>query len=63
MEKSSLSPDSLSFDVLGEQQKPKDDAVKNKKKNEILKEKGLHKDNINYDEYKNNRYRRYIRTN
>ena len=44
MEKSSLSPDSLSFDVLGEQQKPKDDAVKNKKKNEILKEKGLHKD-------------------
>ena len=44
MEKSSFSPDALSFDPIEEQKKRRGDKVSNKKKNEILKEKGLHKD-------------------
>lgn len=44
MEKSSFSPDALPFEPHEEKKKRTDDQVTNKKKNEILKEKGLHKD-------------------
>ena len=44
MEKSSFSPDALPFDLFEENKKRTGNKVTNKKKNEILKEKGLHKD-------------------
>ncbi len=44
MEKPSFSPDHLDFDPIEEQRKRRGDKVTNKKKNQILKEKGLHKD-------------------
>lgn len=44
MKKASLSPDELDFDPIEEQKKRRGKKVSNKKKNEILKEKGLHKD-------------------
>lgn len=40
----SYSPDELDFDPIQEQKKRRGKKVANKKKNEILKEKGLHKD-------------------
>jgi len=47
MEKPSFSPDALPFDPIEEQKKRHGDKISNKKKNEILKEKGLHKDKRN----------------
>ncbi len=44
MEKPSFSPDALPFDPIEEQKKRRGDKVSNQKKNEILKEKGLHTD-------------------
>lgn len=44
MDKPSFSPDALPFDPIEEQKKRRGDKVSNQKKNEILKEKGLHKD-------------------
>jgi len=44
MEKPSFSPDELPFNPIEEQKKRRGDLESNKKKNEILKEKGLHKD-------------------
>ncbi len=42
--KSSLSPDELDYDPIEEQKKRRGKKSSNKKKNQILKEKGLHKD-------------------
>lgn len=44
MNKSSFSPDELEFDPIEEQKKRRGKKASNKKKNEILKQKGLHKD-------------------
>jgi polyphosphate kinase len=44
MKNPSLSPDELEFDPIEEQKKRRGKKASNKKKNEILKEKGLHKD-------------------
>ncbi|MBO6794052.1 MAG: polyphosphate kinase 1 [Balneolaceae bacterium] len=44
MEKPSFSPDELPYDPIEEQKKRRGDKISNQKKNEILKEKGLHKD-------------------
>jgi polyphosphate kinase len=44
MEKPSFSPDDLPYDPIEEQKKRRGDKISNRKKNEILKEKGLHKD-------------------
>ncbi len=44
MEKPSFSPDDLPYDPIEEQKKRRGDKLSNQKKNEILKEKGLHKD-------------------
>ena len=41
MEKPSFSPDELPFNPIEEQKKRRGDLESNKKKNEILKEKGL----------------------
>ncbi|MTI88855.1 MAG: polyphosphate kinase 1 [Balneolaceae bacterium] len=44
MKKASLSPDEITYDPIEEQKKRKARKRANKKKNEILKKKGLHKD-------------------
>ena len=45
MHKQSFSPDELEFDPIEEQKKRRGDKIANQKKNEILKEMGLEKDN------------------
>ena len=44
MNKQSFSPDKLEYDPIAEQKKIRGKKVANNKKNEILKEKGMHKD-------------------